>query len=132
MSKIVVGLGAAAVVAVGGYFGTEAYIKHRIASEIEANFEQIRSAGGQARHGDLAFSLWTRDVSISDIAVEFTAPQKASIKVGRFAASKIGLGSTSTFASDKIVLTDIDASGAIAPSGGLDVTVKAPRFEIAD
>jgi len=132
MSKIVVGLGVAAVAAVGGYFGTEAYIKHRIASEIEANFEQIRSGGGKAGHGNLTFSLWTRDVSISDIAVEFSAPQKASIKVGNFKASKIGLGSASTFASDKIVLTDIDASGAVASGGALDVAVKAPRVEIAD
>jgi len=132
MSKIAIGLGAAAIAAVGGYFGTEAYIKNRIANEIEANFAQIRAGGGQAKHGDLAFSLWTRDVTISDIAVSFIAPQQASIKVGRFTASGIGLGSTSTFKSSNIVLTDIDASGAVAPSGALDVTVKAPRFEIAD
>lgn len=132
MSKIVIGLGAVAVAAVGGYFGAEAYIKHRIASEIETNFAQIRAGGGKAQHGDLAFSLWTRNVTISDIAVEFSAPQQASIKVGRFAASAIGLGSASSFTTNKIVLTDIDASGAIAPSGGLDVTIKAPRVEIAD
>jgi hypothetical protein len=132
MSKIAIGLGAAAIAAVGGYFGTEAYIKNRIANEIEANFAQIRAGGGQAKHGDLAFSLWTRDVTISDIAVSFIAPQQASIKVGRFTASDIGLGSASTFKSSNIVLTDIDASGAVAPSGALDVTVKAPRFEIAD
>ncbi len=132
MSKIVVGLGVAAVAAVGGYFGTEAYIKHRIANEIEANFAQIRAGGGQAKHGELTFSLWKRDVTISDVAVSFSAPQQADIKVGRFAASSIGLGSGSTFTANTIVLTDIDASGAIAPSGGLDVTVKAPRFEMTD
>ncbi|WP_398473102.1 hypothetical protein, partial [Tardiphaga sp.] len=132
MSKIAIGLGAAAIAAVGGYFGTEAYIKNRIANEIETNFAQIRAGGGQAKHGDLAFSLWTRDVTISDIAVSFIAPQQASIKVGRFTASDIGLGSASTFKSSNIVLTDIDASGAVAPSGALDVMVKAPRFEIAD
>jgi hypothetical protein len=132
MSKTVIGLGVVAVAAVGGYFGTEAYIKHRIATEIETNFAQIRAGGGQAKHGDLAFSLWTRDVTISDIAVEFSAPQQAKITVGRFAASGVGLASTSTFTTSKIALTDIDASGAIAPSGGLDVTVKAPRVEIAD
>ncbi|QUS39746.1 hypothetical protein RPMA_13530 [Tardiphaga alba] len=132
MSKTVIGLGVAAVAAVGGYFGTEAYIKHRIAGEIETNFAQIRAGGGQAKHGDLAFSLWTRNVTLSDIAVEFTAPQPAKIKVASFTASGIGLDSGSTFKADNIVLTDIDASGAIAPAGGLDVTVKAPRFEIAD
>lgn len=132
MSKIVIGLGAAAVAAVGGYFSTEAYIKHRIANEIEANFAQIRAAGAQAKHGDLAFSLWTRQVTLSDIAVEFTTPQRAAIKVGRFSASGVGSGSTTTFTADHIVLTDIDASGTIAPSGGLDVAVNAPRFEIDD
>ena len=132
MSRIVIGLGAAAIVAVGGYFGAEAYLKHRIADEIEANFAQIRASGGQAKHGDLAFSLWKRDVTLSDIAVEFSAPQQASIKVGRFSASDIGLGSTSTFTANSIVLTDIDASGAVVPSGGLAVSIKAPRVEIAD
>ncbi len=132
MSKIVIGLGAAAVAAVGGYFGTEAYIRHRIATEIEMNFAQIRASGGQAKHGDLAFSLWSRDLTLSDIAVEFSAPQQASIKVRRFAASGIGSGSASTFTASNIVLTDIDASGAIAPSGGLDVIVKTPRVEISD
>lgn len=132
MSKIVIGLGAAAIAAVGGYFGTEAYIKQRIAGEIEANFAQIRAGGGKAQHGDLAFNLWKRDVTLSDIVVEFSAPQQASIKAGRFAASGIGLGSTENFTANNIVITDLDASGAVAPSGGLDVTIKAPRVEIAD
>lgn len=132
MSKIAIGLGAAAIAAVGGYFGTEAYIKQRIAGEIEANFAQIRAGGGKAQHGDLAFNLWKRDVTLSDIAVEFSAPQQASIKAGRFTASGIGLGSTENFTANNIVITDLDASGAVAPSGGLDVTIKAPRVEIAD
>ncbi len=132
MSKIVIGLGAAAIAAVGGYFGTEAYIKQRIAGEIEANFAQIRAGGGKAQHGELAFNLWKRDVTLSDIAVEFSAPQQASIKAGRFTASGIGLGSTENFTANNIVITDLDASGAVAPSGGLDVTIKSPRVEIAD
>lgn len=132
MSKIIVGLGVAAVAAVGCYFGTEAYIKHRIAGEIESNFAQIRASGGQAKHGELTFSLWKRDVAISDIAVTFSATQQANIKVGRFAASDVGLGSGSTFSAKNIVLTDIDASGAVASAGALDIAVKAPRFEITD
>lgn len=132
MSRIFIGLGAAAVVAVGGYFGAQAYIQHRIAGEIEANFAQIRASGGTASRGDLSFDLWHRRVAISDIAVTFTAPQAANIKVGHFTASNVGLNDGSMFTADDIVLTDINAGGALMPAGGIDVTVKAPRFEIID
>lgn len=132
MSKVLSGLTAAAVVAVGGYFATEAYLKHRIANEIEANFAQVRASGGQARRGDLAFNLWHRTVAISDISVDFPAPRTASIKVGRFSATGIGLTSAATFSAANIALTDVEAGGALDVDDGMSVAVKAPRFEISD
>ena len=38
MVKVLVGLAAAVVIAVGGYFGFEFYTQHRIASEVESAF----------------------------------------------------------------------------------------------
>jgi hypothetical protein len=132
LSKLIIGLVAVPVIAVCGFFGAEAYLQHRIAGEIEANFEQIRATGGQAKRGDIAFSLWHRSIAIADIAVEFGAPQPATIKVGRFAASGIGLNSATTFTADSVVLTDIETGGSAATSAGLNVSIKVPRLEISD
>ena len=53
MVKILIGLVAAIVIAAGGFFGFQFYMQHRIASEIEAAFEQIRAARrqGEPRQG---------------------------------------------------------------------------------
>ena len=51
MVKILMGLAAVVVIAVGGFFGYEFYTQHRITSEVEAAFAQIRAGGGKASHG---------------------------------------------------------------------------------
>src|ERR1700761_1801207 len=67
MKKILFGLLAALVIAIGGFFGYQYYVQQRVAQAIEATFEQIRSAGGKASHGKVAFDLLTRTVAIADI-----------------------------------------------------------------
>ena len=47
MTRILIGLIAASVIAAGGYFGFEFYTQYRIAGEIDAAFDQIRAAGGK-------------------------------------------------------------------------------------
>ncbi len=55
MRKILIGLVAVIVVAVGGFFGFQFYVQHRVASQVEAAFEQIRASGGKASHGKVSF-----------------------------------------------------------------------------
>jgi len=69
MVKILSGLVAAIVIAVGGFFGFQSYTQHRIASEVEAALEQIRATGGKASHGKISFDLLSRTVRIADLAV---------------------------------------------------------------
>jgi len=85
--KILIGLLAALVVAVGGYFGFEFYLQQRIANDIEATFASVRASGAKAEHGKVTFDLWRRTVTIADIAGEFTAEPPVSIKIGRGVAS---------------------------------------------
>jgi hypothetical protein len=63
MVKILLGLAAAVVIAVGGYFGFEFYTQHRITSEVETAFEQMRAGGGKASHGKVSFDLRSRSGS---------------------------------------------------------------------
>jgi len=130
--KILIGLAAAAATVLGCYFGAEAYFQHRIVGEIEANFAQIRAGGGQAKRGDLAFSLWHRNIAISDIAVEFTAPRPASIKIGHFSAKGLGLQGGADFTADTIDMTNVDASGPLAVPDGVTASFKLPTLQISD
>ena len=54
MKKILAGLLAIVLIAIGGFFGLQLYLRHRITSDIEASFEQVRQAGGKASHGKVS------------------------------------------------------------------------------
>ena len=56
MVKILISLIAAIVIAVGVFFGFQFYTQHRIASELDAAFEQIRATGGKASPGKISFT----------------------------------------------------------------------------
>ena len=71
MVKILMGLAAVVVIAVGGFFGFEFYTQHRVAGEVETAFEQIRAGGGKASHGKVSFDADAAErVRIADIATE--------------------------------------------------------------
>jgi hypothetical protein len=70
MVKILMGLAAVVVIAVGGFFGFELYTQHRVTGDVETAFEQIRAGGGKASHGKVSFDLKSRTVRIADIATE--------------------------------------------------------------
>jgi predicted negative regulator of RcsB-dependent stress response len=51
MVKLMKGLAAVVVIAVGGFFGFEFYTQHRITVEVEPAFEPIRATGAKASRG---------------------------------------------------------------------------------
>ena len=67
MTKILIGLVAAIVIAAGGFFGFQFYMQDRLAREVEAAFEQINASGGKASHGKVSFDLLSRTVTVADI-----------------------------------------------------------------
>ena len=73
MVKVLSGVAAAIVIAAAGFFGFEFYMQHRVASEVEAAFEQIRAAGDKASHGKVSFDLLSRTITIANISGESTA-----------------------------------------------------------
>ncbi|MEA2879536.1 MAG: hypothetical protein QOF14_4732 [Hyphomicrobiales bacterium] len=132
MVKIVIGVLAALVIAVGGYFGFEYYLQQRIANDIEAAFANVRASGAKASHGKVAFDLWSRTITVADIAGEFTAQPPASLKIGRVTASGVSQRDAGRFAADRIDATDIEVAGAIGQQTGLRFNYHAPRIEISD
>jgi hypothetical protein len=130
--KILIGLLAALVVAVGGYFGFEFYLQQRIASDIEATFASIRASGAKAEHGKVTFDLWHRTVTIAGLSGELTAEPPVSLKIGRVVASGVSQPGDGRFAASRIEVTDFEAAGTIGAGGGLRTSYRAPRIEVSD
>src|ERR1700733_8727797 len=108
MKKILMGLLAAVVIAVAGFFGFQFYTQHRIAGEIDAAFEQIRAAGGKANHGKVSFDLLNRTVTVTDIAAESAAQPPVSVKIAGVTALGVRQPDAARFSADSIEVTDID------------------------
>ncbi|HEX9472308.1 MAG TPA: hypothetical protein VF957_22510 [Bradyrhizobium sp.] len=132
MVKILMGLVAAIVIAVGGFFGFEFYVQHRVAGEVEAAFEQIRATGAKASHGKVSFDLSKRTVTVADIAGESAAQPPASFKIASVTASGVSQPDATRFSADSIEAADIEVAAGTAAPAGLQVTYKVPRITVKD
>jgi hypothetical protein len=132
MVKILTGLVAAIAVAVGGFFGFQFYTQHRIASEIDAAFAQIRASGGKASHGPVSFDLKSRTVTVADIVGQSAAQPPVSFRIASLTASGVGQPDATRFSADNIEITDVEIDAAMATPPGLGVTYKVPRITVKD
>ncbi|MEH2572218.1 hypothetical protein V1278_004964 [Bradyrhizobium sp. AZCC 1577] len=132
MVKILLGLVAAVVIAVGGFFGFEYYTQHRIKGEVEAAFEQIRASGGKASHGQVSFDLKSRTLRIDDIATESATQPPVRVKVASITASGVGQPDTARFSADAIEAIDLEINASMPAGADWQVTYKVPRIAAKD
>ena len=132
MAKILIGLLAAIVIAVAGFFGFQLYVQHRAAAEVETAFEQIRSSGAKASHGEVTFDVLKRTLTVADIEAQSAAQPPVSVKIGSFTASGLGQPDAAHFSADQIEATDVEVSGAKADPAGWRINYKAPRITVKD
>jgi hypothetical protein len=132
MVKILMGLAAVVVIAVGGFFGFEFYTQRQITSEVEAAFAQIRAGGGKASHGKVSFDLKSRTLRIDDIAAESATQPPVRLKVASLTASGIGQPDAGRFSADSIETSDIEISVNIAGPAGGSLSYKVPRVVMKD
>jgi hypothetical protein len=132
MVKILSGMVAAVVIAVGGFFGFQFYTQHRIAGEVEATLEQIRAAGGKASHGKVSFDLLSRTITIADLTAQSAAQPPVSIKIGSLTASSVKQPDSARFTADSIEITNVEIGAAMAPQPGLSLAYKIPRITVKD
>ena len=131
MVRILYGALAAIVIGVGGFFGFQFYTQHRIASEVEVAFEQIRATGAKASHGKVSFDPRSRTVTISDIVGESAAQPPISLKIASITASGVGQPDATRFSADSIEATDIEV-GLAPATPGMNLTYKVPRIIVKD
>jgi hypothetical protein len=132
MVKILIGLLAAAVVAVGGYFGFEVYVQQQIASEVEAAFAAVRASGAKATHGKVHFDLRSRTITVADISGESAAQPPVSMKIGRFTAAGVKQPAAGRFTADRIDAVNVEVAGTMGAQAGLRITYQAPRIEVTE
>jgi len=132
MVKILISLIAAIVIAVGVFFGFQFYTQHRIASELDAAFEQIRATGGKASHGKISFDLLSRTVKITDLAAQSAAQPPVGVKIATLTASGLSQPDAARFSADAIEATDIEIGGAVATQPALSLSYKVPRIIVKD
>ncbi|OCK59509.1 hypothetical protein [Bradyrhizobium sp. LMTR 3] len=132
MVKILLGLVAAVVIAVGGFFGFEYYTQHRITREVEAAFEQIRASGGKANHGKVSFDLRSRTLRIDDIATESASQPPVRVKVAGITASGLGHPDATRFSADAIEAIDLEINASVPAGADWQVTYKVPRIAAKD
>ncbi len=132
MVKILMGLAAVVVIAVGGFFGFEFYTQRQITSEVEAAFAQIRAGGGKASHGKVSFDLKSRTLRIDDIAAESATQPPVRLKIASLTASGVGQPDAGRFSADSIETSDIEISANIAGPAGGSLSYKMPRVVMKD
>jgi hypothetical protein len=132
MMKILGGVVAAIAIAVGGFFGFEFYMQHRVASEIEAAFEQFRATGGKASHGKVSFDLPSRTFTIADITGQSAAQPPVSFKIGSVTASGVGQPDAARFSADNIKIIDLELGLEMPTETMLNVTYRAPLIAVRD
>ena len=132
MVKILMGVAAAVVIAVGGFFGFESYTQHRIARDVDAAFEQMRTGGGKASHGKVSFDLKSRTLRIDDIATESATQPPLRMKIASVTASGVGQPDPARFSADTIEASDIEIGADIAGPTDGKLSYKIPRVVVKD
>lgn len=132
MVRILLGLVAAVVIAVGGYFGFEFYTQQRVAGEVEVAFEQIRAAGGKASHGKVSFDMRSRTLRIDDVATESATQPPVRVKIASVVASGVAQPDAGRFSADTIEAADLEIGSSIAGPAEGKLVYKMPRLVMKD
>jgi hypothetical protein len=132
MIKILGGVVAVIAIAAGGFFGYEFYIQHRVTSEIEAAFEQIRATGGKASHGKVSFDLLSRTVTVSNIAGQSAAQPPVSFRIAGLTASGVSQPDAARFSADSIKITGLELGLEMPAETLQSITYTAPLITVID
>ena len=90
----------------------------------------MRASGVKASHGKISFDLWSRTITVADIAGEFATQPPASLKIRRVTASGVSQRDAGRFAADRIDAANVEVAGTIGQQPGLRFSYQAPRIEV--
>ncbi|MGJ4939705.1 hypothetical protein ACQR1W_03970 [Bradyrhizobium sp. HKCCYLS1011] len=132
MKRIFAGLLAVVAVAIAGFFGFGWYVQHRATAEVDAVFDQIRASGGRATHGKVAFDIWSRTLTVADVATESASPSPANLRIGNLTATGVTQSDPAHFSAATIDVRDIAVDAQLPAPSGAHLTYKAPQLVVKD
>lgn len=132
MKKILLGLAALAVVVVGGFFGFDLYVQHRVVRGVEEAFEQVRAQGGKASHGRISFDLMKRTLTIGDVAFESATQPPIRMKASNVMAHGVNTSDAARFSAESVEANDVEVSATINGQQTVLITYKAPQVTVKD
>jgi hypothetical protein len=130
MKKLLIGGVAVVVLAVAGYFGVTAYAKQRAEREVAATFEAVRANGGTASHGKVDFDLWSRTLTVSDIAVQPAGATQGAFKAARVVATGVGQPAAGQLSAKTIEISGIEANTPLTASSAMQMTYRVPSIRL--
>lgn len=132
MKRILIGLIALAVLGAAGWFGFNLYVQHRATAEVEAAFEQMRSGGGKASHGKVAFELASRTLTVEDIDVEPGQHELAHVTIAKATAVGVRQADEARFSADSIEVAGLEVAITYAERAKMKANYKAPQIIARD
>ncbi|MGY3551050.1 hypothetical protein ACVWZ4_006411 [Bradyrhizobium sp. USDA 4472] len=132
MKRILIGLVVTAVLAAGGWFGFNLYVRHRVRAEVEAAFEQLRAGGGKANHGKVGFDVMSRTLTIEDIAVTPGSQPQAQVKIAGIKGTGVRQIDNTRFSADSIDITGIDVALDQVGQAKVNGSYKIPQLTMRD
>lgn len=130
MKKVLLGLGAAILVAAAGYFGFDFYLQHKVKDQVEAAFAQIRATGAKASYGKVSFDVRSRTVTIADVVTESSSEPPVSVKIASVTASGVSQSDPARFSADSIDIADAEIGVTMPIQNIARVAYKVPRIAI--
>ncbi|WP_050425051.1 hypothetical protein [Bradyrhizobium tropiciagri] len=132
MKKILLGLIAVVVIAIGGFFGFDLYTQRRITSAVEAVFDQVRAEGGTASHGRISFDLMQRTLTMGDIAVETGTQPPFRLKAATVMAYGVDRSDTSRFSAASLEARDVEVDATMGDKQAVTLNYKVPQVTVKD
>ena len=126
MRKLIVGLLIALVVGAGAYFGAVYWAERTAAREVDARLDRWRSGGRTATRGRVSFDLWTRTVSVADLALQSPASPEEWIAIEEVVASGIDAHGGAR----RLEIVGLQMSHVLPGLAGVRVEQKAPRVTL--
>jgi hypothetical protein len=130
MRKILVAILVLAVIAVGGYFGVNAYAQNEAERQVATIFQNIEASGIKARHGPVAFDLMSRGVTVSDIALTYE-DGTSTTTIGRITAAGLGQVGANRVKADRVEIADFSYDGPIMAGSEIKVNYRVPLIAVA-
>lgn len=109
MKKVLIGIGAVVLLAGGAFLGIVAWSKAQARDQVEQAFAAVRQSGATATYGGVGFDLFSRTLTVSNIAIR-SADGTKSVKVASLIAGSVTPVIAGRFSAERIDVNALEVS----------------------